>query len=260
MASDLMMSSFVDAVVNYGRATSLLGAKHPLVANDHEGREAFEYLKKAIVNDEVDLISARRLQDSTRLLISGLELHQQIDEWYTEAINDFHQQHPENPSPLLEVMSKFAQLSAQMLLTFEAVEEVSLFGSIARQERYPGDVDLIAAVPEYLYQMFIRELAGEYSLIRFTYTGEAEARAKAAHHVFFASLVAQGIGIRAAYDRLHFLRIGKVDIFLFPSNWKDRQEELQDIFGTEDPQFLANLARDARVYLPDEGQFEPLSN
>jgi hypothetical protein len=45
----------------------------------------------------------------------------------------------------------------------------------------------------------------------------------------------------------------KLDIFLLPPNWRERLSELQELGSHSDPNFMQNIARDARTFVSEQG-------
>lgn len=127
---------------------------------------------------------------------------------------------------------------ARMCLPIEGVKGLDLFGSIGRgQWTRMSDLDIIITVENNLYTEWLRLC--RQSVAHDFYSDHRYERLHAAANVLGANWLRQGW-------------VNVLDIFLFPSNWRERLQELQLTLPHADPQFMANIAMDAVPY--DEEQ------
>lgn len=117
---------------------------------------------------------------------------------------------------------------------------VYLFGSLARRGE-GHDIDMIVVVPEEIFAAYIESLQLADGDIYFQ--GGGTRLVKACCHIHFD-------------ERLFQLLDGtKIDLLLFPPDWQHRCHELQMAFNHRDPNFMANVAMDARGFDQRTGQF-----
>jgi len=141
---------------------------------------------------------------------------------------------------------------AHHLLSLGPVYAVHLFGSTAREENFRGsDIDLVLSVSEQDFQKFLASLKEKMDEFD-DFLGY-----HAAFMRFFAARAVLG-----QYLALAMLLSGtdpsRVDLFLFPSGWLARLDELQEKYPYhDDPRFMRNIAADARRYDPLKRSFEP---
>lgn len=131
---------------------------------------------------------------------------------------------------------------ASLLLRSDIAQEVWVFGSIAR-EGYGNDIDLIVGVDDESFKFYLETLKHDYGLI-YDQPGSSRVRLDAAMETLVLP--------RGTYTVDAFRR---VDIFLFPMDWKHRIDEVQDSFDHKDDEFTENLAADARIYHGEVGHF-----
>ena len=130
-----------------------------------------------------------------------------------------------------------ALIVAPILLSHPLVSAVQLFGSVARN-RQGNDLDLILIVPEEIAKAFYSETRERHlkrRLVFFTW-GSSPARFRAARKVLGLEFEILLREIRMQYPHLH------LDLFLFPSGWKERIEELESEIYHRDLGFTARIA------------------
>jgi hypothetical protein len=129
------------------------------------------------------------------------------------------------------------------------IKAVDIFGSVARRDcSLKSDFDLIVCTNRFtaaLWRLRLAQLSAK----------------EAGYHL--ASLRRQ-----AAFDVLGLdpmvvlLTTGvspwKMDIFLFPQNWRKKLTQLQAQFDHHDPDFMKKIAHDARTYVPGQGFAFPI--
>ena len=117
-----------------------------------------------------------------------------------------------------------------------------IFGSVARSGT-GRDIDLIVIVDEGTFQAFVSDVRRRnegrnafdvYGKTRQRFFAADEATNGMIGDVVFSNLR----GIVRRHDNL--------DIFLFPENWRHRLDEIQRALPNRDPNFMKNIARDAR--------------
>lgn len=131
-----------------------------------------------------------------------------------------------------------AEEAAKVLMR-HGVHEVFLVGRTAR-ENEGTDTDVVAVVSEDMAEDFLSvyEHGDSYWLPEERY------------------YTATGI---LGIDDEEFSDQGEsLDVFLFPPDWLDRLEELQERAPHDDPDFMANIASDARKFSPKTGHFDQL--
>lgn len=125
------------------------------------------------------------------------------------------------------------------------VQGVELFGSLARGEgSMASDFDLIIVVDGFTSARWfydIRDALGQNPF----YENAAFARRQKAFTAINVDEndISNGTGVALA----------KLDIFMFPTDWRGRLSELQDLGSHSDPKFMQNIAKDARTFVPDQG-------
>jgi predicted nucleotidyltransferase len=138
---------------------------------------------------------------------------------------------------------------ARMFRGCEPITAVEVFGSVARDGK-GDDLDLILIVDEQIAQKFFTAVAAEerynaeLRADRFMqrYFGSAQSRLEIAENVLSEEDQVFGQVFLDSWVEIEF----RLDIFLFPSNWRDRLVELQTAMPHADPQFMEKIAGDAR--------------
>lgn len=139
------------------------------------------------------------------------------------------------------------------------IDSVEIFGSVARGEAKPGsDIDLIV-VPHYSH------IAATWAtLVGHQCDGVSYASATPRNEVFrrifdvdldtppFAYRWEAARGMLGLPDASLAAR---VDVFVFPPDWRNKLDELQLILSHTDPEFMQNIARDALRYNRSFGLF-----
>lgn len=140
---------------------------------------------------------------------------------------------------------------AEVLLQNHDVHEVLLFGSLARNGR-GRDIDLIVITDEWRSDQFMRTALTEMQeieehaarlpiiadRIRNGAYGHKQARQAAAIEAIEGFEWELDVARSIAYP-------ASIDIFVFPTDWRNRLEVLQLILPHHDPHFMQNIARDA---------------
>ena len=107
---------------------------------------------------------------------------------------------------------------------------VIVYGSVARHG-CGNDLDLIIVATETMWQKFKQKVL-ENSL---GYCG-----AFTRHDVAYEML-------GKPFEELEGNGLGMVDVYIFPPDWTNRLDELQASFPHEDPNFMRNIATDAKT-------------
>lgn len=137
-----------------------------------------------------------------------------------------------NPQATLRTANRIA---GDLLFSTDSVHEILLFGSVSRGQQRPGsDIDLIFVVPEYFYHLWLERVRVTYPTVCYKKGQNVKmTRLKAAAYALEVPHLAAGSGPT------------KVDIFLFPLDWEDRLDELQQSGGHSDELFIQNVCTDA---------------
>lgn len=134
-----------------------------------------------------------------------------------------------------------AQEAAKILCEHSAIKAVVVFGSVAR-ENEGEDLDIILICDESIVEDFL------YYVGDVLVDGEEDPYTKAKD-------IRRDVALTLLADEKFDVILGKVerfvsaydmDIFIFPPNWRERLDELQNALPHSDPQFMRNIARDAR--------------
>lgn len=139
-----------------------------------------------------------------------------------------------------------AENIASALITDPHVDEVQLFGSVARDEE-GNDTDLILIVSDEDFERFVEQL----NLI----LGEEDTYVGARTRFWAAELVLDWVNATERITTAVYSR-DQIDVFLLPKNWLGRIKQIHDCFTHEDPEFTRNIAHDTRRFDPATGEFE----
>lgn len=158
---------------------------------------------------------------------------------------------------------------ANYFLKFPQCQDIFLFGSTAR-DGIGSDVDLIVTVGLDIFQIFKDEV--RMSCCTIDYISSKGDRNRAMLYALFgierrvreAELFELINGVSAeeflnktAEEKAQIVGYKpQLDIFLFPENWEFHLGILQTDFPNKDPDFMENIARDARSYDPHIGIFQ----
>lgn len=137
-------------------------------------------------------------------------------------------------------------------VAFQGVESIEVFGSIARGEM-GFDIDLLIHVNDDVSEKFFRALRG-------TGSGYHCSRGRRFQVVFegYGNYVPPVLVCReffseepeeddAFHKACHCIYRYMLDVFLVPVDWRNRLQELQSRLPHRDPNFMRNIARDAKV-------------
>ncbi len=130
----------------------------------------------------------------------------------------------------------------------EPLVMIEVFGSVARGEQTPrSDLDVIMVVNETEFKWWMR-MVTEY----LGHFGRAFSNADFYVAAKYARLQAAAIVFATYPDVFSASSESRTpDVFLFPANWRDRLDTLQKMGRHSDPNFMANVARDALRYDPE---------
>lgn len=126
-----------------------------------------------------------------------------------------------------------------VLTLFSSVKNVEIFGSMAR-EGLGHDVDVILTVNDAVWENFKNEVNKALKI--------APRRGAAIRYHVARELLGEGPYSDLLYDLEYRMGV-PIDVFVFPENWRERLDELQSAFPHEDPQFMRNIAKDAKNFL-----------
>jgi predicted nucleotidyltransferase len=150
----------------------------------------------------------------------------------------------------LEVSSiatrELAMQVAKILHEHPKVFEVYLFGSVAR-EGVGLDLDLFIISDSYTAGAFLqyaREALAEFEYIRDHFAGIYGVGS----HVFRAAAATEAIGQgfgTTLYKAETLAGNCRIDLFVFPPNWRARLDYLQSSLPHKDPNFMHNISNDA---------------
>lgn len=133
-----------------------------------------------------------------------------------------------------------AQQAAKILCGHPDINAVVVFGSVARDNE-GGDLDLILLCDEEIAQEFFSLVLLYQDRERYAYHDMKDIRRQA------AVALLSGNELDSILRRMdNFVHPCDLDIFIFPPNWRERLDELQDALPHSDPYFMRNIARDAR--------------
>lgn len=150
---------------------------------------------------------------------------------------------PQSSKTKLEIFQEIAEGLARLFLEIPEVEGIALFGSVARQEENPSDVDLILlTATDEIPELLLDEAEDSE---RRLYTIE----------VYRALELLEAEELREQLDRIS--RGINVGCVLMPA--KPTPEYLERFSWTNsDPFFLENVSQDYRLFDPDQGAFVPV--
>lgn len=162
-----------------------------------------------------------------------------------------------NPKRALELAKIFAYFPptinlqgakkvAEVFRRLDKVQAVEVFGSVARgQEGH--DLDLILVCDEETSQEFMTLVEIEARLAKLPrmkwYDGCALSRSCVAESILVSGIASENNPFEEAIIAAHGVGI---DIFIFPSDWRNRLSELQGRMEHDDPNFMQKIAKDAR--------------
>lgn len=154
--------------------------------------------------------------------------------WRMSAENDY-----DRPTKRTFTESDANQLARALKQACSDALDIEVFGSVARNGS-GNDIDMIICVPEELSWRF-------FGYVRSGNMFEYENSARLRLSVAF-DLLTEDDGLGSPFlDVLGDDFDGALDVFLFPQNWRCRLYELQHELPHKDPNFMSNVARDARV-------------
>ncbi len=138
---------------------------------------------------------------------------------------------------------------AQIFRHCEQITAVEVFGSVARDGK-GDDLDLILIVDEQIAQKFFTAVATEERYraelradgFMKRYFGSAKSRLEIAENVLSEEDQAFENVFLDSWIEIEL----RLDLFLFPQNWRERLVELQTAMPHADPQFMEKIAVDAR--------------
>lgn len=129
-----------------------------------------------------------------------------------------------------------------------SIYKLWLFGSVSR-DGDGSDIDIIAEVSGETAMEFLAKLRYRLPFLSRDSNGQAEVRIGLACRIF---------GIDPVSVRGVCYALGKtppmVDIFVFPPRWQS-SAALQSLLPKGDPDFVKNVAGDAKIFHPDRGYF-----
>lgn len=134
-----------------------------------------------------------------------------------------------------------AEEVAAILKRHHSISGIELFGSIARDGQ-GNDLDLIIISDDggrEFIELMGEGVTGLSNDMRFDIYHNFHLRVIVAIKVFgddFFDLLLE------AEERIYWARI---DLFVFPQNWREHLNVLQDALPHKDPEFMRNIARDA---------------
>ena len=135
------------------------------------------------------------------------------------------------------------------------IQDIYLFGSVAR-EGAGNDIDIIATVPDKLFSEWTSNVLTAVHSINDTEEKDdslyfnADLRMSCAADLLgidpedFEFYFENVIGVRGYPISFSFVY---TDLFLFPHNWKERLEELQNMLPHSDPEFMYKIAKDVKL-------------
>ncbi len=144
---------------------------------------------------------------------------------------------------------------AEACLQHPCVTGVELFGSLARKG-VGGDIDLILIVSEDLAQRFLWRVRLQSSFTGAYAYGRRRRGPAAIRKALAISVLYEETPDTYDLASLSFGRLaGKIDVFLFPEDWRERAMEIQRSIPLWDPDFMSNIARDTRKFDPKKRAF-----
>ena len=144
-------------------------------------------------------------------------------------------------------MRAWCVLLAQYLVqNGTGVRGVELFGSLARgRGTMDSDFDLIICVDGPIADQWMANVNDELAGFDTYSPSVASVRRRLA----LGAVKIDPDKLEAAVG----IQPGKQDFFLFPADWRTRLAELQRLGRHTDVNFMQNIARDARTFVPDQG-------
>lgn len=138
-----------------------------------------------------------------------------------------------------------AKKVAEIFRRLDKVQAVEVFGSVARGQE-GNDLDLILICNEETSKLFMELVETEAKISRLPHTdryhGYALTRSNIAELILAPNICDKNNQFEAA---LAACEVG-IDIFIFPPDWRNRLNELQDRMEHDDPKFMQKIAKDAR--------------
>ena len=138
---------------------------------------------------------------------------------------------------------RVASRVAHIFLRHPLVKRVELFGSVAR-EGTGSDLDLTLIMETELYLEYFSLCLNELSQCFEDIYSAARVRLKVAAEIFGDSFAL----VLATAERLAPPQC--LDIFVFPPDWRNQLDFLQNSFVHKDPNFMYNIAKDSIVLAP----------
>lgn len=136
-------------------------------------------------------------------------------------------------------LRRYANRLAGDLLSLKSVEDVLLFGSLARGDfDTHSDIDLILIVDEELSHKWFDEVG----------LRDGDTYQKSGRRLSVASKILQQPWLLTGWT-------GLADVFLFPPNWGGQLGVLQLAGDHQDPHFMEKIADDATRFHPELGTF-----
>ncbi len=129
------------------------------------------------------------------------------------------------------------------------VRGIEIFGSTARKEAtINSDFDLIVLVDEHAAKFWMQQVNSRlWDESLDTYS---TLKAKLIRFTEAVRLLGLNVVDMVCVTGIDPIRI---DLFVFPTNWKDRLTMLQQVGHHHDPRFMSKIARDARPFVPGTG-------
>lgn len=155
----------------------------------------------------------------------------------------------DEPDPVSEVTSmriKAIGLAGYLLRHGRRVVGIELFGSLARGGgTRSSDFDMIVVVDGFTAALWHMRVLKVMAIQAPGQESIASVRRRLALKVLEVSSI--------ELEKTTGIHPWKQDFFLFPPDWRQRLPELQMVGSHKDPEFMANIARDARTYVPSQG-------
>lgn len=127
----------------------------------------------------------------------------------------------------------------------QEVQRIELFGSLARRRGgLESDFDLVIVTSDTLAEQWHHTL--QAILDDDIYDSSVAAVRRELTLEFIGLDESEVLACTGVPER-------KMDLFLFPANWKHLLSELQEAGRHRDPAFMENIARDAVPYMPGHG-------
>ncbi|MEK7083434.1 MAG: hypothetical protein AAB972_04630 [Patescibacteria group bacterium] len=133
--------------------------------------------------------------------------------------------------------------AAKIFCEHPEIKAVLAFGSVARDGE-GEDLDIILVCDEAVSYEFLFYVASVLDEEQDDfYTRASDIR----RSIAVMSLSEEGELDEISYRVEPFVSIYDMDIFIFPPDWRERLDELQGAMPHSDPNFMYNIARDARA-------------